>query len=458
MDHKPYSLNQEIVKLLQDEPFFAALSRRIDKRASASLPTAGVRVNPDTCSYEMLYNPKFFEGLTELCRKGVLIHEFYHLVFDHVSSRRPDGVNHMAWNIATDLAINSLITEAGRRRDWLPEGACLPGEGQFKEYPHYLSAEKYLELLKKDGENTEESDKGEKGEKGESGESGESGEGDGEGEGDGDEEGEGKGKGSGEGDGEGEGEGEGEGSGSGSSDEEGAGGGGGSGNFDDHSGWDESGSTANEIAKERMKEAVKQAAHEAASGRGFGSAGGEAKKLIMDAIKTKIDWRKVLRFFCKATVRADKRSTVKRINKRFPYIHSGHKVRRESKIAVCIDQSGSVSDAMLVAFYAELNKLCDIVEFDIIPFDSRVGEKHIYTWKKGQKRAWERVMHGGTCFDAPTKFVNESRGKYDGMIVLTDMMAPKPKHCRVKRIWMTTENYAARPYFNPAPEKMVVVD
>ena len=442
-----FDLNQEIVKLLNDEPFFAALSRRIDKKASTALPTAGVRVNPDTCSYEMLYNPNFFGGLTDLCRKGVLIHEFYHLVFDHVSSRRPDGVNHTAWNIATDLAINSLITQAGQRRDWLPEGACLPGEGQFAEYPHYLSAEKYLELLKADGNDTEESDKGEKGEQGESGESGdgESGEGEGEGSGsgDGDEEGDGNGSGSGEGEG---GEGEGKGSGSGN------------GNFDDHSGWDESGGAANEIAKEKMKDTLRKAAEEAASGRGFGSAEGQGKKLIMDAIKTKIDWRKVLRFFCKATVRADKRSTVKRINKRYPMIHAGKKVRRESKIAVCIDQSGSVSDAMLVAFYAELNKLCDIVEFDIIPFDSRVGEKHIYTWKKGQKRAWERVMHGGTCFDAPTKFVNESRGKYDGMIVLTDMMAPKPKHCRVKRIWMTTEDYAARPYFNPAPEKMVVVD
>ena len=171
MEHRPYSLNQEIVKLLQDEPFFAALSRRIDKKPSTGIPTAGVRVNPDTQSFEMVYNPEFFGKLPAEQRKGVLIHEFYHLVFDHVSSRRPDGVNHMAWNIATDLAINSLITQGGRHRDWLHEGACMPGEGQFAEYDHYLSAEKYLELLKKDGENTEESDKGEQGDKGESGES-----------------------------------------------------------------------------------------------------------------------------------------------------------------------------------------------------------------------------------------------------------------------------------------------
>ena len=418
-----FDLNQEIIKLLQDEPFFAALSRRVDKKPG-NIPTAGVRVNPDTCAYEMVYNPQFFDGLTDEQRKGVLIHEFYHLVFDHVGGRRPDGVNHMAWNIATDLAINSLITEQGSRLDRLPEGCCVPGGPQFEEYPHSLSSEKYLEMLKNDPDK----------------------QGDGENQ-DGEPSGE-------EGDGQGQGQ---QGEGGEQGDQQGNGSGGG--NFDDHSGWGEnSNSAATDIAKQKMKEAVRKAAEEAASGRGFGSAGGQAKKLILDSLKTKVDWKKVLRSFTIASVKADKRSTVKRINKRFPYIHSGKKIRRESKIAVCIDQSGSVDDAMLVKFYNELNKLCDLVEFDIIPFDTQVGEDHVYTWKKGQKRAWERVMYGGTCFDAPTKFVNESRGKYDGMIVLTDMMAPKPKRCRVKRLWMTTAEYAERPWFNPNPEKMVVVD
>ena len=412
-----FDLNQEIVKLLQDEPFFAALSRRIDKKPSQALPTAGVRVNPDTCSYEMIYNPEFFEGLTNKERKGVLIHEFYHLVFDHVTSRRPDGVNHMAWNVATDLAINSLITKAGSELDNLPDMCCVPGGPKFEEYPHSLSSEKYLEMLKNDPDKQGEGQ----------GEGGEPQDG---------EEGEGQ---------EGQGQGQGKGNGPGN------------GNFDDHSGWDEANGTAGEIAKEKMKDAIRKSAEEAASGRGFGSAEGQAKKLILDSLKTKVDWKKILRSFCKASVKADKRSTVKRINKRYPMIHAGKKVRREARIAVCIDQSGSVDDQMLVKFYKQLNKLCDIVEFDVIPFDTKVGQDHVYTWKKGQKRAWERVMFGGTCFDAPTDWVNKS-GKYDGMIVLTDMMAPKPKRCRVKRLWLTTAAYAERPWFNPNPEKMVVVD
>ena len=182
-----FDLNQEIVKLLQNEPFFAALSRRIDKRPSTSIPTAGVRINPDTCAFEMIYNPDFYEGLTDAERQGVTIHEFYHLVFDHVGGRRPDGVNHMAWNVATDLAINSLITEGGSRLDRLPEGCCVPGGKQFEEYPHYQSSEKYLEMLKNDPDKQGEGE-GQDGEP-----SGEEGGGQGQGEGEGEGEGQGGG-------------------------------------------------------------------------------------------------------------------------------------------------------------------------------------------------------------------------------------------------------------------------
>ena len=45
---KPFDLNMHTARLLMREPFFAALSRRIDKIASTAIPTAGVRVSPDS--------------------------------------------------------------------------------------------------------------------------------------------------------------------------------------------------------------------------------------------------------------------------------------------------------------------------------------------------------------------------------------------------------------------------
>ena len=46
MSDKEFDLNTHTARLLLDEPFFAAISRRIDKRASNAIPTAGVMVNP----------------------------------------------------------------------------------------------------------------------------------------------------------------------------------------------------------------------------------------------------------------------------------------------------------------------------------------------------------------------------------------------------------------------------
>ncbi|HHZ94662.1 MAG TPA: hypothetical protein EYN67_03680 [Flavobacteriales bacterium] len=406
MADKPFNLNMHTARLLMREPFFAALSRRIDKIASTAIPTAGVRVNPDSAQFELLYNPEFFAQLSDDHKLGVLKHEFYHLIFEHVTSRKPaDGLKRID-NIAMDLAINCHISNElpneanpGPTIGKEPMQACIPGEGIFKDLPSFKSYEWYLEALKKMQEDQDEGD-------------GEGGEGSGDPFGDAD-------------------------------------------SLDDHDGFGEVDGTTEEIAKERMKETLKKAAEEAEKARNWGTVSSSMRQDILDRIQTKIDWRKVLRYFVKTSQRADKRSTPRRLNKRYPRIHPGKRVRRQAKIAISIDQSGSVDDQMLAAFFSELNKLAEIAEFTVIPFDTVVAESKIYTWKKGQSKKTERVMRGGTCFNAPTKYVNE-RG-FDGHIVLTDLCAPKPVASKCQRMWMTTATYAARPYFS-TNERIIAID
>jgi Predicted metallopeptidase (DUF2201). len=110
---------------------------------------------------------------------------------------------------------------------------------------------------------------------------------------------------------------------------------------------------------------------------------------------------------------------------------------------------------MLAAFYAELNKLADLAEFTVVPFDTAVAEQHVYVWKKGEKRKRERVRYGGTCFNAPTKWVNER--DFDGHIILTDMYAPKPVPSKCQRMWMTDKECARHPYFTTS-ERVIAVD
>jgi predicted metal-dependent peptidase len=210
------------------------------------------------------------------------------------------------------------------------------------------------------------------------------------------------------------------------------------------------------MAKQRLKEAIKEAASEAAgSAKGWGSISGQVKKEIIKRLETKVDWKKVLRYFIKTSQRSNRSASVKRINRRYAYIHPGKKVNRQAKIAVAIDQSGSVSDSMLEAFFAELNKLSNLASFTVVPFDTEVDPSKVYEWKKGQNKKAERVMCGGTCFEAPTKWANEN--SVDGLIILTDMEAPKPGRCKAQRLWLTDERGASRPYFK-TNERVIPID
>ena len=389
-----FDLKLHLHRLLSDEPFFSAISRRVNKSPSRGLPTAGVTVDKDTLQFKMLYNPDFFQDMEENKIKGVLMHEFYHLIFKHVTSRKPENVPHLVWNIAGDLAINSMIGA-----DNLPEGCCIPGGKQFEDYPLGKTAEFYLEKMKDD----EQFGDGNGGFKDLEGQSGSD-----------------------------------------------------FGNFDDHGGWGDLTDDERQMVEERAKDIMEKAAKEANnSGRGWGSVSSGIKREIMERLKTRVDWKKVLRAFIGAAQRADKSNTMRRINRRFPYIHAGRKVNRVANIAISIDQSGSVSDSELNAFFNELNKLSELATFTVIPFDTKVAEDKVYTWKKGEKRKWERVMYGGTCFNAPTDYVN--KGNYDGHIVLTDLQAPKPKSSRCRRMWMASKlNVDQMPF--KTQERVIAID
>jgi len=401
-----FNLSHHVYRLLKDEPFFAAFSRRIQKRPTNQIPTAGVMVNPRTQQFEMLYNPEFMGALSDKHLLGVLKHEFYHIILEHVTTRKPEGGLKKIDNIAMDLAINSHLvgelpseSEPGPPINGQPMKGCFPGEGMFEKLPAGETYEYYLAALK---DMIEEQQK----QQGAQGEGGEGQPGDSFGDTD---------------------------------------------SFDSHDGFGEADNQqskdAMEIAKQRLRENMKAAAEEANErANGWGSIPQDMRKKIMAGLKSSVDWRSVLRYFVKTSERSDRRSTPRKINRRFPKIHPGKRVRRHAKIAISIDQSGSVDDGMLALFFTELNKLSELATFTIIPFDTRVDESLVYVWKKGQSRTWERVMCGGTDFDPPTKYVNER--DFDGHIILTDMMAPKPVSSRCQRMWMTTEEYAQRPYFS----------
>lgn len=375
-----FDLSHHILKLLLSEPFFASLSVRIDKIATDNIPTAGVRINDKTHWFELFYNPSFMEKLPSNQKLGVLKHEFFHLVLNHLTNRMPtkNKKELKVWNIATDLAINSHLY------DELPEIACFPEKGDFKDYPRFKSSEFYFSKLLQDEKFMNNIEKFQ--------------------------------------------------------------------TFDDHEGW-ESDEEISEIVKEKLKEKIKKIV--AQNGNNWGTLPQQYQDHIYEFMQSKLDWRNILRWFIKATQKGDKYSTPCRINKRYPHIHPGKNVKRHAKIAIVIDQSGSISDNLLQLFFSELNTLSKIATFTVIPHDSQVVEKEIFEWKIGKKNKSKRVSCGGTDFNPPTQWINDHN--FDGAIFLTDLQAPKPIRSKCKRMWMTDKENSTRPYFS-TNERIIVID
>jgi len=417
---KAYDLDLRIYRLLQDEPFFARLSRRLDKRAMESVSTAGIMYNKDSRNFEIVYNPKFMGNLSEVHQKWVLKHELYHASLGHCTTRTLTNIvgdNKQLANVAMDLAINSL---PGMVHD-APDFVLMPGRGN---YQHITSQEQSADWYANKLKQVEDEDDG-NGERGEPGQPGEGGSGDGNGP---------------------------------------------SEQFDSHEGFGGGGDMTDEermereIAGRRIADAVSEAARECDVGDGESPAAGwgsvshrvrkEIKKFA-DMNKAKLSPKAVLASFVKASVNADKKTSVTKRNRRLPGRKFGKRSDRRANVAISIDQSGSVSDQMLFKVYDWLNEFAKFASFTIVPFDHQVFEEKVYVWKKGDKRKKERVLCGGTCFTAPTKFVNKRN--FDGHIIITDMCASKPIRSSCQRMWITDEYGARGTYFKPVGERVLVL-
>jgi len=453
-----FNIDRHLLSFLQDAPFFAELSRYIRKVPTNDLPTAGVAFDQEYDDLTMYWNPEFFRTLSDAEIRGVLIHEFYHLVFQHLTSRRKTPPK--MWNIATDLAINSIIVSGETKQYALPAGGLVPGKfpvppgdreftkeekdampmaSLIESFPHAMASEWYFERLKQKAEQVQQQmqqncpvhgtgKKKAKG-KGTSKNNPENSDG-------GNQTGNSKNSQEGnEKDG---------------NTDHGDHQHGGSGqqctcgedwldSMDDHSGWDQIPEEIREAVQGRIQGIVEKAVRKAdAQANGWGNIPSNLREEIRKSVARSVDWRNVLRNFVGSLDRGNKTTSMKRINKRYPYIHPGSKRGYTAKLLVAVDQSGSVSDQMLSLFFGELTALTKRASITILPFDYTVDEKNMVEWKRGSNPDIKRVRGGGTDFDAPTKFANDpkNRGRWDGMLVLTDGECTKPGPSRIKRGWV----------------------
>ena len=416
-----FRLEPHRVKMMLDEPFFAAVLRGVNYERTTAIPTAGVLAKDG--DVHMWWNPNFLAGLTARQVKGLLKHEAMHLALEHTTSRRMEP--HVVHNYATDLAINSDIPE-----EELPEGGLIPGKA-FKDltsdeeekmgqdavdrynrvsekiasFPKGESSEWYFTKLMEDPQIAEDIEDGQK--------VGGKSIADALADGDVkfDENGDLVDK---------------------------------DGNpvkllpgaVDDHDGWDKLSEEERELLKGKIAKSVEDAVKDCDRTGRWGSVGGKTRQVLREIISKEVDWRNILRKFCGLSRRAERRSNVRRLNRKYTGIHPGVERGYTSSIAVYIDQSGSVGNSELELAFAELRNLSRRTEFTTFHFDTEVDVDSETQWRRGKTPQAGRTRCGGTDFACVTKHANANAAKFDGYIIITDGEALKPGKSRLKRGWL----------------------
>jgi predicted metal-dependent peptidase len=422
-----FNIDVHLLALMWKEPFFSSVLRHVQKIKTEKIPTAGVSASGG--DIRLWWNPNFLAGLTKEQICGLFKHECYHLIFEHTTTRKHEPF--VVWNYATDLAINSLIDEVE-----LPEGGLIPGKSfisltaeqvaqmgekaaerynkvsaKIASFPKNKNSEWYFAELMKDPEIKEAIESSDK--------MG------------------GKSLGQALADGDVK------------IDEDG--------NLvdkdgnpitivpgtaDDHDGWAEGMSEEErDLVKGKIKSALENAVIDCDNKGNWGSIGADMRKEIKKLVSKEIPWQSVLKQFCGMSRRADRTSSIRRLNRKYVGIHPGSYRDYKASIAVYLDQSGSVSDSDLTLLAGELSNLAKKVEFVLFNFDTSVDEASERTLKKGRPVNLERTRCGGTDFKCVQVHANKNASRFDGYLVLTDGYAPNPRGAnRLKRGWVIVPN------------------
>jgi predicted metal-dependent peptidase len=194
--------------------------------------------------------------------------------------------------------------------------------------------------------------------------------------------------------------------------------------FDEHL-WEEAGEMdekeAEQIAKE-IDNALRQGALLA------GKMNGGVSREIQELLTAKIDWRDVLRDFVKQIAKGYDDSSWRRFNKRLvgSDIYMPTPIsQRLNCIALGIDTSGSIGNAEMAEFLAEVKAICEEVtpqKVELMYWDSHVAGHETYEEGAVQHLTDSTKPRGGggTNPNCVIKFMGDKQMEPDCVVMLTD--------------------------------------
>ena len=183
-------------------------------------------------------------------------------------------------------------------------------------------------------------------------------------------------------------------------------------------------------AKGALNNALKKAVKSSA-----GNVPRELHKLI-DSLSSDetLPWQTILANFISRCTSSSTRNTRKKRNRRFGVSVPGRVKKRELRLAVCVDSSGSVSDESFTSFMNEISRIVDVANTTYV-IDADCEVHNVEKLNKSKKPTMQRHGYGGTAYQPAINKAMEL--KCDAIIYFGDMdVSDSPTDPGVPFLWV----------------------
>ncbi len=228
--------------------------------------------------------------------------------------------------------------------------------------------------------------------------------------------------------------------------------------LDDHSVWDKS--TGGQYSKEIIKQAVRRAVENTERGRGSlpGNLAGIIKKLLAPP---QIPWNRLLRQYLCNQIKAGKKSSWKRENRRYGDLVQGRTSDWTFRIAIGVDTSGSISQKDLRLFTAEISGIQKAHKTDITVLECDDGIQNV--WKLTKYKQLDKEVKfkggGGTDFRHVFRYIRDHHVNIMVLVFLTDMYGVFPEEKPpFETIWVSCSDETKAPWGKVVQVKPIIDD
>jgi predicted metal-dependent peptidase len=181
-----------------------------------------------------------------------------------------------------------------------------------------------------------------------------------------------------------------------------------------------------EAEKQQIRDEIKEAMLAAAAASGdAGNLPGGVKRLIQELTEPKMNWRELLRMQLESTIKSD--YTWMRASRKGWHMDAdmpGMKLDPMIDIAVAIDTSGSIGEAMLKDFLSEIQGIMDsfpAYKIHVFCFDTDVHNPAQYDSDNlDEITDYQPAGGGGTDFDAIYNYLKAEEIEPKRLVVFTD--------------------------------------